>query len=51
MYTHLDCIALRTTKVSDSKNLLSAWTRTHGRLTFSLPAGAGREARRRRALT
>ncbi|MCH5221056.1 MAG: DNA repair protein RecO C-terminal domain-containing protein [Muribaculaceae bacterium] len=51
MYTHLDCIALRTVKVSDSKNLLSAWSRQLGRVTFSMPAGTGREARRRMALT
>lgn len=50
MYQHLDCIALRTVKVSDSKNILSAWTRTFGRLSFSIPSGAGREARRRRAI-
>lgn len=51
MYTHLDCIALRTVKLNDSKNLLSVWTRQLGRLTFAIPAGTGREARRRRALT
>lgn len=50
MYQHLECIALRTVKVSDSKSLLSAWTRQLGRVSFSIPAGAGREARRRRAL-
>lgn len=50
MYSHLDCIALRTIKLSDSKNLLSAWSRQLGRITFSFPAGQGREARRRRAL-
>lgn len=51
MYTHLDCIALRMVKLNDSKNLLSAWSRQHGRITFAIPAGTGREARRRRALT
>lgn len=51
MYEHIDCIALRTVKLNDSKNLLSAWTRQYGRVTFAMPAGAGREARRRRALT
>ena len=51
MYTSIDCIALRTTRLSDTKSLLSAWTRQHGRLTFSIPAGASKEARRRRALT
>lgn len=51
MYEHLECIALRTTRISDSKSLLSVWERTHGRLTFAIPAGASREARRRRAIT
>ncbi len=51
MYEHLECIALRTTRISDSKSLLSVWERTHGRLTFAIPAGASREARRRRAVT
>lgn len=51
MYTHLDCIALRTTRLSDSKSLLSAWSRQHGRLTLAIPAGKTPEARRRRALT
>lgn len=51
MYTHLDCIALRCVRLTDSKNLLSAWTRTHGRVTFAIPAGASKEARRRRAIT
>lgn len=51
MYTHVDCIALRTTRISDSKSLLSVWASGHGRLTFAIPAGATREARRRRALT
>lgn len=51
MYTHLDCIALRCVRLTDSKNLLSAWTRTHGRVTFAIPAGASKEARRRRAVT
>ena len=51
MLTPVDCIALRTVRVSDSKNLLSAWTRQAGRITFSIPAGNGREARRRRAFT
>ena len=50
MYEPLECIALRTTRISDSKSLLSVWERTRGRLTFAIPAGASREARRRRAL-
>ncbi|MDE6853875.1 MAG: DNA repair protein RecO C-terminal domain-containing protein [Muribaculaceae bacterium] len=51
MYTHVDCISLRTTRLSDSRNLLSVWERKLGRLTFAMPSGNTREARRRRALT
>ena len=51
MYEPLECIALRTTRISDSKSLLSVWERSRGRLTFAIPAGASREARRRRAIT
>lgn len=51
MYTHLDCIALRTTRLNDSKALLTAWSRQRGRITFAMAAGATPEARRRRALT
>lgn len=50
MNTHLHCIALRSTAVSDSRTLLSVWTREHGRLTLAFPAGSSREGRRRRAL-
>ncbi len=39
MYTSVDCIALRTTRLSDSRNLLSAWERKLGRLTFAMPSG------------
>lgn len=51
MYIQLHCIALRRTPVSDSRVLLNAWSREAGPLTLAFPAGAGREARRRRALT
>lgn len=51
MQTKLHCIALRTVRVNDSRNLQSVWSLEHGRLTFVMPAGNGREARRRRALT
>lgn len=50
MYTTLHCLALRSTQVSDSKLLLTAWSRELGRVTIAMPAGASREARRRRAL-
>lgn len=51
MYTALHCIALRTVRHSDTKNIVSAWSRELGRVAFAFPAGSGREARRRRALT
>lgn len=51
MSTTLNCIALRTVRFNESKNLLTVWTRQSGRLTLAMPAGASREARRRRALT
>ena len=51
MLQPVTCIALRTIKLNDKQNLLSAWSREVGRITFSMPAGAGREAARRRALT
>lgn len=50
MYRTLECLALRSTRISDSKSLLSAWSRQLGRVTFAFPAGNSREARRRRAL-
>ncbi|MDE6526459.1 MAG: DNA repair protein RecO C-terminal domain-containing protein [Muribaculaceae bacterium] len=50
MYQHLDCICLRIVKVSDKRDLMSAWTRQCGRLSFSIPSGASRQARMRRAL-
>lgn len=50
MYQHLDCICLRIVKVSDKRDLMSAWTRQCGRLSFGIPAGASRQARMRRAL-
>lgn len=51
MYTTVHCISLRTVKHSDSKNILSVWSRELGRVSMLVPAGAGREARRRRALS
>lgn len=50
MYTDLDCIALRTIRYNDKHSILSAYTRQRGRISFLIPAGAGREAARRRAL-
>lgn len=51
MFTPLECIALRCVRLNDSKSLLSVWTRTHGRVTFAIPAGSSRQARRCRAIT
>jgi len=51
MLTKLHCIALRTVRVNDKRNLQSVWSREEGRLTFVMPTGNSREARRRRALT
>lgn len=51
MLVPVTCIALRTIKLNDKQNLLSAWSREVGRITLTMPAGAGREAARRRALT
>lgn len=51
MLTKLHCMALRTVRVNESRNLQSVWSREQGRLTFVMPAGNSREARRRRALT
>lgn len=51
MLLPVECISLRTVRLSDSKNLLSVWSRQAGRLTFAVPAGNSREARRRRAFT
>lgn len=51
MYTSIHCIALRTVRHSDSKNILSVWSRELGRVSLIVPAGSGREARRRRALS
>ena len=51
MFHNLHCIALRTVRHSDTKNLLSAWSREAGRISLAMPAGSGREASRRRSLT
>lgn len=51
MFENLDCIALRTVRYSDSRNILTAYSRQRGRVTVSIPAGNGRAATRTRALT
>lgn len=50
MYEHLRCIALRTVKYDDRRAIVAAWSAERGRVSFLVPDGAGREARRRRAL-
>lgn len=50
MFVNLDCIALRTVRYNDRHSILSAYTRQRGRLSLLVPAGAGREASRRRAV-
>lgn len=51
MQHNIQCLALRTVRLNDSRNLLSVWAAGLGRVTFALPAGVSRESRRRRALT
>ena len=51
MYESLHCVALRTIKHDDRTSVLTAWSAERGRVGIVMPAGAGREARRRRALT
>lgn len=51
MLKNIYCIALRTVKVNDSRNLLSVWSDEYGRMSVVMPSGNSREARCRRALT
>lgn len=51
MFETLHCIALRTIKYSDSRSILSAWSAERGHVSLAMPAGKGREANRRKALT
>lgn len=50
MLVRMEIIALRTTRYSDSSAILSAYSRSGGRVSFMVSAGSGREATRRRAL-
>lgn len=50
MFTQLDCIALRTVRYNDRHDILVAYSRQAGRVSFLLSSGRGREAARRRAL-
>lgn len=50
MFQQLRCVALRTVKYDDRRNIVSAWSAECGRVGLIVPAGASREASRRRAL-
>lgn len=50
MLTKLTGIVIDCIKHSDRHNVLTLYTRTHGRMAFLSPAGSGRQARRRNAL-
>lgn len=50
MYEKLVCVALRTIKYDDRRSIVTAWSDALGRISLIVPAGATREARRRRAL-
>lgn len=51
MLTTIHAICLRTVRYNDRNNILALYSRERGRLSVMLPAGNGREAARRRALT
>ncbi len=51
MLKQLHCIALRTVKYNERHNILSVYTLEAGRVSLLMPAGRGREAARRRAIT
>jgi DNA repair protein RecO (recombination protein O) len=51
MYQKVSGVALRTIKYSDKNSILLAWTAELGRVSLLMPAGAGAESRRRRALS
>lgn len=50
MKTSVSLIALRTIRHSDRSDILSAYSRELGPMSFTVPAGAGKESVRRRAL-
>lgn len=50
MQQAVTCLALRSVKYSDSASIATVWTRELGRLSVATPSGAGREAKRRRAI-
>ncbi|MDE6109596.1 MAG: DNA repair protein RecO C-terminal domain-containing protein [Muribaculaceae bacterium] len=50
MYDTIHCLCLRLVRHDDASSILTAWSAERGRVAVSIPAGAGREAQRRRAL-
>lgn len=50
MKRRIHIIALRTIRHTDRSSILTAYSLEAGRIAFAVPAGAGREAARRRAL-
>lgn len=50
MYRPLHFIALQTIRYNDRNSILAAYSKEMGRVSFLVPAGAGREASRRRAI-
>ncbi|MDE6438855.1 MAG: DNA repair protein RecO C-terminal domain-containing protein [Muribaculaceae bacterium] len=51
MYEPLRCIALRKVRYNDRHDILTVYTREHGRLSLLTPAGNGRTASRIKAIT
>ncbi len=50
MYQNLQCIILRSLRYNDRHQIVTAYSRQLGRISFLNPSGSGREAVRRRAL-
>lgn len=51
MFEPLRCIALRKVRYNDRHDILTAYSREHGRLSLLVPAGNGRAAARVKAIT
>lgn len=51
MISELTIIALRTVRHTDKQSILTAYSRSHGRISLAIPAGKGRSASRMQALT
>lgn len=51
MLTPIHAICFRTVRYSDRNNILTLYTRENGKLGVVIPAGTGKDASRRRALT